>query len=142
MCVGDPLPCGHCGKWNCHDPVCVFALAVDQVHRRSLEEFSYRPTVAFEPESLPDPFDKVEEDSVEPKKKQHDAVNSPSHYTSGGIETIDAIEAWGLDRDFCLANAVKYISRAGKKDPSKTLEDLKKARWYLNRRIAKLEEGK
>ena len=68
-----------------------------------------------------------------------DPVNAPSHYTSGGIEVIDALEAWGLDRDFCLGNVVKYVARAGKKDPSKLTEDLKKARWYLDRRIKQLE---
>ena len=66
----------------------------------------------------------------------HDPVNSPSHYTDGGIETIDFIEAKQLD--FHLGNAVKYIARAGKKDPSKTAEDLKKAVWYINRKISKL----
>ena len=69
--------------------------------------------------------------------KSEDAVNHPSHYTSGGIEVIDAIEAWGLG--FCLGNAVKYIARAGKKDPAKTLEDLRKSRWCIDREIARLE---
>jgi Protein of unknwon function (DUF3310) len=62
-----------------------------------------------------------------------DQVNHPSHY--GGdenpYETIKVIEAWGLG--FCLGNTVKYISRAGKKGDR--LEDLKKARWYLDREI-------
>lgn len=62
-------------------------------------------------------------------------VNHPQHY--GGednlYEAIKVIEAWNLG--FCLGNTVKYISRAGKKDPAKTLEDLKKAAWYLNREI-------
>jgi hypothetical protein len=70
------------------------------------------------------------------KQRVGDAVNHPSHYTSGGIEAIAVIEAWGLG--FHLGNAVKYISRAGKKDPAKTLEDLQKARWYLDREIARL----
>lgn len=65
------------------------------------------------------------------------AIDHPPHYTAGGIEVIDAIEAWDLG--FRLGNAVKYIARAGKKDPAKTIEDLKKARWYLDREIAKLE---
>lgn len=65
------------------------------------------------------------------------AIDHPSHYTAGGIETIDAIEAWGLG--FNLGNAVKYISRAGKKDPAKTLEDLRKAAWYVAREISNLE---
>lgn len=64
-----------------------------------------------------------------------DAIN-PSYYQNG-IETIEAIEAWGLG--FCLGNAVKYISRAGKKDPTKTVEDLNKAIWYIQRRIYELE---
>ena len=64
-----------------------------------------------------------------------DMVNSPTHYTSGGIETIDFIEAKELD--YCLGNCVKYISRAGKKS-GKKLEDLNKAMWYLKRAISNL----
>lgn len=70
--------------------------------------------------------------------KAIDSINHPAHYTSGGIETIDAIEAWGLG--FALGNAVKYISRAGKKDPTKRVEDLKKARFYLDREISNQEK--
>lgn len=65
-------------------------------------------------------------------------VNHPEHY--GGeknpYEAIKVIEAWELD--FCLGNTVKYISRAGKKDAAKELEDLRKAKWYLDRRIQQL----
>lgn len=66
-------------------------------------------------------------------------VDHPSYY--GGdttYEAIKVIEAWKLD--FCLGNAVKYISRAGKKDPTKEIEDLRKAAWYLERRIQQLKE--
>ena len=66
-----------------------------------------------------------------------DMVNNSPHYTDGGIETIDFIEAKKLP--YHLGNAVKYISRAGKKEPEKTAEDLKKAVWYINRYISKLE---
>jgi hypothetical protein len=69
-----------------------------------------------------------------------ETVDHPSHY--GGAddvyETIKVIEAWDLG--FCLGNAVKYISRAGKKDPAKTLEDLKKGAWYLAREIERLSK--
>lgn len=66
----------------------------------------------------------------------HDAVNSPSHYAEGReFETIDVIEDWNLG--YHLGNAVKYISRAGRKDD--ILQDLKKAQWYLNREIENLE---
>ena len=54
----------------------------------------------------------------------NDPVNKPAHYTDGKIEVIDYIEDKKLG--FCLGNAIKYISRAGKKDPTKEVEDLKK----------------
>lgn len=66
-----------------------------------------------------------------------DAIN-PAHYTSGGIETIDYIQAKLGDDGvmaFCLGNVIKYVSRAGKKDISTELEDLKKAQWYLNKAV-------
>ena len=66
-----------------------------------------------------------------------DNVNHPSHYTSGKIEVIDFIEDQKLP--YHLGNVVKYVERAGKKDPTKTVEDLKKASWYLTRYIALLE---
>ena len=67
-----------------------------------------------------------------------DAVNHPSHYTDGNIEVIEYIEDKKLD--YCLGNAVKYISKAGKKDPAKDIEDLQKADWYIIRRIRELEQ--
>ena len=61
-----------------------------------------------------------------------DMVNHPAHYQSeGGLEVIDVIEAFGLG--FCDGNAIKYILRAGKKGSRE--EDLKKARWYLDRML-------
>lgn len=63
----------------------------------------------------------------------NDNVNHPSHYTSGNIEVIDFIEDQKLD--YHLGNAVKYIARAGKKDPDKFIEDLEKAIWYIKRKI-------
>lgn len=69
----------------------------------------------------------------------HDPVNHPAHYTDGQIEVIDFIDDKQLS--YCLGNAVKYISRAGKKDPAKTIEDLQKAVWYLNHEIEKRKRG-
>lgn len=66
-----------------------------------------------------------------------DNVNHPAHYSSGSIEVIDFIE--DKDLGFHLGNAVKYISRAGRKDADKTVEDLRKAVWYINRQIERLE---
>lgn len=82
--------------------------------------------------------------SIEPMKDKgtgtaaSDPVNHPSHYTWSSIEPIDTIEAWQLP--YHLGNVVKYVSRAGHKDKSKTLEDLKKANWYLSRYINNLEQ--
>ena len=70
---------------------------------------------------------------------EHDTVNHPAHYTDGNIEVIDFIEDKKLP--YHLGNVVKYVARAGKKDPEKTVEDLKKAAWYLNRYIELLEGG-
>lgn len=67
----------------------------------------------------------------------NDPVNSPAHYVSGKIEVIEFIEDKELN--FHLGNAVKYICRAGKKDPTKTVEDLQKAQWYITRLIHNLE---
>ena len=74
-----------------------------------------------------------------------DNINHPAHYTTGKIEVIDFIEDKELN--FNLGNVIKYISRCGKKRSSgksiksKALEDLKKARWYLDREIATRERG-
>ncbi len=76
---------------------------------------------------------------MENNKIKNDVVNHPSHYTDGKIEVIDYIEDKKLG--FCLGNAVKYISRAGKKYPDKEIEDLEKAIWYINRRIYELKKG-
>ena len=72
----------------------------------------------------------------------NDPVTHPSHYTSGKIEVIDFITDQNLD--FCLGNVVKYVSRAGKKEEEgktiieKQVEDLKKARFYLDFKIKQL----
>lgn len=67
-----------------------------------------------------------------------DPVNHPTHYADGwsnGAEVIDITE----NLNFNLGNSVKYIARAGKKDPDKTLEDLQKAAWYLEREINRFD---
>lgn len=66
-----------------------------------------------------------------------DNVNHPTHYTDGKYETIEFIERNSFD--YHDGNAIKYISRAGKKDPNKLIEDLEKALWYINRADHKLD---
>lgn len=65
-----------------------------------------------------------------------DPINRPAHYNQTAIEPIDVIENWNLP--FHLGNTVKYICRHEHKGSA--LEDLKKARWYLDRYIKKLEK--
>ncbi len=69
-------------------------------------------------------------------ERAKEMVNGPAHY--GGVdnpyEVIKVCEAWGLDKDAYLFNVVKYVARAGIKDPKKELEDLKKAVFYLERK--------
>jgi hypothetical protein len=68
-----------------------------------------------------------------PPMPQKDAVNHPSHYRIGGIEVIDFIEAKGFN--YHLGNVIKYISRASHK--GNYIQDLEKAKWYLEREINK-----
>lgn len=68
-----------------------------------------------------------------------DSVNHPSHYGYGKLECIDVIDDWQLG--FSLGNAVKYICRAGHKDGSTAVQDLRKASWYINHEIKRLESG-
>ena len=68
-----------------------------------------------------------------------EAINHPAHYGKGEedvYETIKVIDAWNAD--FCIGNAIKYLSRAGKKGSA--IEDLKKAIWYINHKIELLEK--
>ena len=73
---------------------------------------------------------------------EREMVNGPAHY--GGVdnpyEVIKVCEAWGLDQDAYLFNVVKYVARAGIKDKTKEIEDLKKAAFYLDRKIKNLEK--
>lgn len=65
------------------------------------------------------------------KELPEDPVNNPSHYRHRGVECIDIAKTF----DFCLGNVVKYIYRAGQKDPAKEVEDLEKAEYYLRTAI-------
>jgi len=71
---------------------------------------------------------------IEVFEPKPDPVNHPAHYKTGGIETIDFIEAKGLN--YNLGNVVKYITRADHKGDRK--QDLEKAAWYLAREIGKV----
>jgi len=73
------------------------------------------------------------------EEEEYEIVDHPQHYggEDASHEAISVIEEWGLG--FHLGNVVKYISRAGKKPDQTTISDLKKARWYLDRYIERME---
>jgi len=91
-------------------------------------------------ENMIDTMNTSEKSGVKTMSKE--MVNHPNHY--GGedntYEVIKVCEAWDLDKDAYLFNVVKYVARAGKKDQTKELEDLKKAAFYLDRKIKNLEK--
>lgn len=91
----------------------------------------------FDQELIDEAIDNLESnhilDRANESAESYLAVHSPKHYTDGKIEVIDFIEDKGLG--FHLGNCVKYVARAGKKDPNKTKEDLNKAIWYIKRYI-------
>lgn len=72
---------------------------------------------------------------------KHNAVSNPSHYTDARISPIEYIAGQSIEqlRGFCVGNAIKYLSRAGKKDEAKTVEDLEKAVWYIQYYIEELK---
>lgn len=81
-------------------------------------------------------------ENAEAKEPNADMVNHPSHYTQGGIECIDALKAATVSKTgieaVCTANSIKYLWRYEEKNG---IEDVKKARWYIDRLIKELENG-
>lgn len=69
-----------------------------------------------------------------------DPVNHPAHYTSGSIECIDYIDSCGYGLDFCLANAIKYLTRCKLKGTM--AQDIRKAIWYAEHAAKGVESGK
>lgn len=103
----------------------VYAIGAVEVRLASGSVYDY---ASYEVELV-----KEKTNPVDPKKE---LVNSPDHYKSSGMEAIDVIESFNLG--FNLGNTVKYILRCGKKDSE--LQELKKAKWYLEREISRREK--
>jgi hypothetical protein len=83
-------------------------------------------------------FESIEKQNTKLLKKVKEQVNNPDHYQNDKFEVIEVIEAYKLG--FNLGNCIKYVLRAGKKDPTKTIQDIEKAIWYLNREIKNIQE--
>lgn len=90
---------------------------------------------------LDDFYDDLPCSNYQERLAANEKVNHPLHY--GGkenpYEAIKVIESWDLG--FNLGNVVKYVSRAGKKDRLREIEDLEKAKWYLDRQIEKIKNA-
>jgi hypothetical protein len=96
----------------------------------------YFPSYNFEPEIL-HPVNKPEQlEMFEKEEMSKDHINHPEHYTLGKIEVFDFIKAWDLS--FAEGNVIKYVVRAPWK--GRPVDDLKKARWYLDQLIKKAED--
>ena len=94
--------------------------------KKAVDAIERKPTKLFVQPQYKDAAIKILADN--------DLVNQPPHYKTGGVETLDFIEA--KDLNYRLGNVIKYVSRAGKKDGSDPVQDLEKAAFYLNREIA------
>ena len=136
---------------NCTCKTCETQRCLDkEAHAKQLAELTRlaceRPTLDLRLDEVQSPpwgerrgklagaEDYVDDHKDDPKP---DLVNHPPHYKSGGLEVFDVLRAFGLLKSFTLGNVVKYILRAGRKGDA--LEDLKKARWYLDVEIAERE---
>ena len=127
LTTNPPKPC--CNLRNyCYTENCIHYVPLN-------EDYTYTPSYTSSKTTIANP-DVIKVNTV---TTEYDPVNYPSHYCEGRkYEPIKVIDDWGLD--FCLGNALKYISRAGRKNDE--LEDLKKARFYLDYIIKYLEAKK
>ena len=107
-------------------------------NQNSIKESIVNLTKEYAPNAYQDILDSFYE-SHDENLEDNCHVNHPNHYggSDNPYEVIKVLEKWDLD--FHLGNVVKYVSRAGKKDKTKEIEDLKKAMWYLQRKIELLE---
>ena len=114
---------------------------IARIARGELDDAIEHATRQLEKEDANPVLTRLEERYDEPvdQEKTDDPVNHPSHYNQyDGIEVIQLTEQMNFNR----GNAVKYICRAGFKAPEKELEDLHKARWYLDREIHRITEAR
>ena len=114
------------GRWPKYCPECLPKYS--KVPKK--KEVAVEPVAQTIAEKVVQTIEQSEVKTIELPKKE-DVINHPSHYTRGKIEVIDFIEDQQLP--YHLGNVIKYVARAGYKGDK--LEDLKKARWYLDRYI-------
>jgi len=128
---GNFLECAHGHKYVFEDGELVKTTGiVEMLEAKTRDMSNEMARVAWEAE------EKAREE-YEQMREDHDFVHNPPHYTYSEIEPIDVVEAWQVG--FHLGNVLKYVARAAwKKD---MLQDLRKARWYLDRKIKQLESA-
>ena len=134
-----PKPPKVCGEWQVNNKRKQIVMPAKPKIRK--DEFNQAIEKLKDKKELFPESNQRAKDIIE-NSNMKEMVNGPQHY--GGVdnpyEVIKVCEAWGLDKDAYLFNVVKYVARAGKKDPQKELEDLKKAIFYLNRKVENLQK--
>lgn len=132
LTTNPPKPC--CNLRNyCYTENCIHYVPLNEDYTDTHETIS-----PYEGSTFNSPYP-TKITTIDTTTTEYDPVNHPSHYCEGRkYEPIKVIDDWGLD--FYLGNALKYISRAGRKNDE--LEDLKKARFYLDYKIKYLEAKK
>ena len=144
------LPNGEKPKRTNYEPTGWYLLSTDDEYWlypvEKIERITYNPGSILRAYPLGEPYAIYDKSKYDYDFRDNaiviteisDNVSHPSHYADGwsnGAEVIDLTE----QLSFCAGNVVKYICRAGRKDPEKHVEDLKKARWYLDREISRIE---
>lgn len=112
-------------------------IATDKLYQEQLEDKKRQEAVAFMARQL----NKLHEAEAEAEKLKEDMVNNPPHYTKGGMETIDIMEAKSTPEEFkghLKLTALKYLTRAGHKGDE--LLDAKKTQWYVNKWVKTIEK--
>ena len=133
-----------CNFFNKADEIAKVLKAFEQ---KAFEQDAATPTeiypLIYDPEHYPEQSERQLEEQPKGQLEgqyggiPHNPISHPSYYCSGGIETLDFIEAKRLN--FTRGNALKYIVRAGHKDPAQEIQDLRKARFYIDWEINRLK---
>ena len=145
------LPNGEKPKRSTYEPTGWYLLSTDEEYWlypvEEIERITYTPGSILRAYPVGEPYAIYDNSKYDYDFRDNaiviteisDGVSHPPYYAEGwsdGAEVIDLTE----HLSFCAGNVVKYVCRAGRKDPKKHIEDLEKAQWYLNREIERIKE--
>ena len=115
---------------------------IEELNKEDAPYKKFSKTLEPLTDELVNDFEKLDKPRMEVDELavRNDLISHPEHYRPGVYEAINVIRAWELN--FAMGNALKYICRAGRKDPETEIEDLRKAIFYLQSQIVSLESHK